>query len=138
MPKLVRARSDMIVEEKLEENPEEKKELSDNTPDQEEADIEEMLRSYVLPFGKYKGQQLKDVDRNYLKYLCSLPDFNNDFVIEYVKTIEDEPYKFRFGKYKNKTLDFVWNKDKPYLYYIAQDWNKDKQTILDFIEQKQQ
>ena len=92
------------------------------------------LEDYQIRYGKYKDQKLKDIDPNYLRYLTKLPDYNDIAVIEYVESLGDPPYIFRFGKYKNKRLDQVYKVDPKYLFYLkTQEWFKDKKIVDEFL-----
>ena len=92
------------------------------------------MEDYQIRYGKYKDQKLKDIDPNYLRYLTKLPDYNDIAVIEYVESLGDPPYIFRFGKYKNKRLDQVYKVDPKYLLYLkTQEWFKDKKIVDEFL-----
>ena len=96
---------------------------------------------YIIKFGKYKDSKIKDCNKGYLKWLCSLPDFNNQQIINYVNTLSDDDdlYIFKFGKYIGKDLEFVYNNDKVYLYYIIhQEWFKDKDIVKSFLNEKKE
>jgi hypothetical protein len=46
-------------------------------------------------------------------------------------------YTFKFGKYKGKTYQEVYNSDKPYCSFLYQKLDKNKnQILLDYIEQR--
>lgn len=46
-----------------------------------------LVENYALPFGKYKGIKLKDVDTNYIDWLSTLPNLKPP-VLTYIKAFE--------------------------------------------------
>ena len=117
-----------------------KEEKSDFVDDNYIMDVETIkLEDHEMSYGCHKGKKLKDIDNQYLKYLCSLPDYFDDDVINYVKSLPTdvkEEYSFHFGKFKGKTLSQVYNhkEGKVYLNYIThQPWFNNKDIVKDFL-----
>ena len=95
------------------------------------------ISKYKIEFGKFRGQMLKDIDEAYLRYLTDRPYFAIQEIIDYVNSLPEPQYVFKFGKYKDKNLDQIYKKDKVYLNYIThQDWFNDIDIVKKYLENK--
>ena len=78
----------------------------------------------TLNFGKYKNEILDDSlissDEQYFRWLLkSEYDKKDPAVEEYVKSYFSNPeYVLKFGKYKNKTSEYIKNEDEKYFQWL--------------------
>lgn len=79
---------------------------------------------YLLQFGKYKGRHIEEIfdeNPNYCKWLYSQPILKaNPFIYDFLenKIVDKNAYYLNFGKHKGKTLDWIKENDKNYLYWL--------------------
>jgi hypothetical protein len=67
-----------------------------------------------ITFGKYKNQELEDIIKNdpgYCKWLSNQPNVNDE-IKEFINdNLDMKELMMRWGKYKNKTLNWIKNND---------------------------
>lgn len=84
-----------------------------------------MAEHFIIRFGKFKGQDVRDVyneqTKNYFKWMLSQPILKmTPFVYEFLesKIIDKDAIYLNFGRHKGKTLDYIKSNDPDYLFYL--------------------
>jgi len=99
--------------------------------------------AHILTFGKYIGKDINTIikcDESYCSWLLRHKESSklNDEQIKILESNirEDECY-IGFGKYKNRSIKWIFENDKKYIYYLKNnDYIKNnKQDILDSIKE---
>jgi len=93
--------------------------------------------SYILTFGKYKNLTVDKVfeeNPNYLQWLFSRTDENdNEDLYNALKSklINKNDYYMNWGKFKNKPLSYIMEKDPQYIVWLrGNQFVKEKQPDL--------
>jgi uncharacterized protein (DUF3820 family) len=93
----------------------------------------------ILTFGKFKSRNIKDIikeEPSYCQWLLERPDYLNETQVNILnKTIKRDDYYMSFGKYKNKSLKWIYDTDKKYIHYLKNnEYVKSKMNnLLDFL-----
>ena len=79
--------------------------------------------SYVLTFGKYKNLSVDKVfeeNPNYLQWLFSRTNELNEDLYNALKSklINKNDYYMTWGRFKNKPLSYIMEKDKSYIVWL--------------------
>ena len=107
----------------------------------------------IIQFGKYKNKSFEEVynlDSNYCNWICSINDNKNKNMINFKKYIKNKnnnnktPHNFpdnyisldviRFGKYKNKSFEEVYNLDSKYCDWVLSTENNKNINMIRFKE----
>lgn len=78
----------------------------------------------ILEFGKYKDKEISEIfneNPNYCVWLLNQPMIKNyPEIYEYLKNnlLDKDAYYMSFGKYKNKSLDWIKINDPKYIEYL--------------------
>ena len=93
--------------------------------------------NYIIQWGKFKGKNIIDEFEKNKPYFCWC--FNQPFIKKYediYKFLENEikdpnEIYMTFGKYKNKSLNWIKQNDEKYILYLkTNDFVKDKMINL--------
>ena len=100
-----------------------------------------IVASHILSFGKYKGKDINNIlkeDECYCNWLLKHKESSN-LNEEQIKILESKlninDVYIGFGKYKNKTIEWIFNNDKKYIYYLKNNEyiKKNKTDIIESI-----
>lgn len=87
----------------------------------------------ILKFGKHKGKKLSDLvksEQSYCRWLSNQSTFLDEeskkYLEQQIRQFGDDEYVMRWGKYKNKTVNWIHQCDEEYF-----QWLLSNQYVID-------
>jgi len=89
-----------------------------------ESFIESINKPFRMPFGKYKGLTLDELNPQYLNFLLIQDWFNSKDILDKHVRLKDIQLILQFGKYKNQSIKEI--EDESYIQFL-----KEKKIVAD-------